>query len=31
MGELPASLFFNVSMFLLVPLFVAVVFKKNKI
>lgn len=31
MGELPASFFFNASMFLLVPLFVAVVFKKNKI
>jgi len=31
MGELPASLFFNATMFLLVPLFVAVVFKKNKI
>jgi len=31
MGELPASLFFNATMFLLVPLFVAVVFKKNKV
>lgn len=31
MVELPASLFFNATMFLLVPLFVAVVFKKNKI
>jgi CPA2 family monovalent cation:H+ antiporter-2 len=31
MGELPSSLFFNASMFLLVPLLVAVVFKKNKI
>lgn len=31
MGELPASLFFNATMFLLVPLFIAVVFKKNKI
>jgi len=31
MGELPASFFFNATMFLLVPLFLAVVFKKNKI
>ncbi len=31
MGELPASFFFNASMFLLVPLFVAIVFKKNKV
>jgi len=31
MGELPASLFFNASMFLLVPLIMAYVFKKNKI
>ena len=31
MGELPASLFFNAIMFLLVPLIVAYIFKKNKI
>lgn len=31
MGELPASLFFNASMFLLIPLIMAYVFKKNKI
>jgi CPA2 family monovalent cation:H+ antiporter-2 len=31
MGELPASLFFNAKMFLLVPLVIAYIFKKNKI
>jgi len=31
MGELPAELFFNAAMFLLVPLIVAYIFKKNKI
>jgi len=31
MGELPASLFFNASMFLLIPLVIAYIFKKNKI
>lgn len=31
MGELPASLFFNASMFLLIPLIMAYIFKKNKI
>ncbi len=31
MGELPASLFFNASMFLFVPLVIAYIFKKNKI
>jgi len=31
MGELPISLFFNASMFLLIPLIIAYIFKKNKI
>ena len=31
MGELPVSLFFNATMFLLIPLIVAYIFKKNKI
>jgi len=31
MGELPASLFFNATMFLFVPLIIAYIFKKNKI
>ena len=31
MGELPASLFFNATMFLLIPLVIAYVLKRNKI
>ena len=31
MGDLPTSLFFNAAMFLLIPLIIAYIFKKNKI